>query len=93
MQYKHEIDDNIMPVVSYIIAKNSEGNDVYKRRHTKMQRVLKNRDDDYEEKREKMLSDLAKNRSKTVENNIKKYENIYARFALNYNDTLEDLIS
>ena len=92
VQYAHEIDDNVMPVIQYVIRKNPAGEDIYKRRVITKKRTIKERSEGYEEKRERIVSARAKNRNDKIEANIKKYENIYSRFASNYHGTLDTLI-
>lgn len=75
-----------------MINKNKLGEDITRRRIIKKERKVKIRDDGYDEKRARLQSARAKNRSKKVETNIKKYENIYSRFAENYTNTLDTLV-
>ena len=75
-----------------MINKNKLGEDITRRRIIKKERKVKIRDDGYDEERARIQSARAKNRSKKVETNIKKYENIYTRFAENYTNTLDTLV-
>ena len=52
-----------MSSVQYVVMKNAEGKDVYKRKKIKMNRAKKQRGEDYEEQRARILSARAKNRS------------------------------
>jgi len=74
------------------VAFNPVGKEVYKRRSVVPHRVKKEREEDYEERRERILSARKRNRSQDVIASIKKYSNIYAKFAENYSKTLDNVL-
>ena len=87
-----EIAAQAMSSVQYVVMKNAEGKDVYKRKKIKMNRAKKQRGEDYEEQRARILSARAKNRSTQQIAKIKKYSNMYANFSSNYHKTLDTIV-
>ena len=85
MEYKFE---EPIPATKYMIVRNAEGKDVYKRRVVNKERVKKERPEGYHEEKEKALSERALRLSiaeyDTKEARHSTYENIFTKFANNY---------
>ena len=92
--YKHEVDLNTVTKfrASYIVSMNDFGKEVFKKRHVQRSRNMKERSEDYAEKRARILSARAKKQSPQVRANLKKYKNMYAKFAENYAGTLDKVV-
>ena len=80
-------------MTQYVITRNAQNKDVYKRRVVMKKRVRKERDDEYFIERDKALSARAKKQDTTaIDKKVQKYQNMFSKFAENYANTIQHLV-
>lgn len=84
-------EETVIPVVSYVIMKKN-GVDVRKRRSIVKNKIPKERDVLYAELRARIRSARAKRRTGMENNKIKRFSNMFGKFAENYENTLDLLM-
>ena len=80
----------------YMIVKNEDGKEVYKRRVMNKERVRKSRPEGYYEEKQRALSARAKrlnsDQLEAKEKREKQYKNMFSNFAINYSSKLDSIV-